>query len=530
MDTFDEMAPMPARRSGGRKPRRKRRQSVLAVASNIQAAIAAEMLIPSPRTPGGSRGRHLHRATSFNTQLRESFKSQEEGDSGFSEANRSLVHRYCTKLEESSVMDSIAPLARRMFQVMDHATVPKDSREVLISEARALYLNLSTDDRMYDGDDLERWLAAAAEKYGSGPGASVFSLYSLHMHRRKTGGCVCVCCARSLALRRGPPWRPTPSHYSSHLLPPASCPSLLAGARTLQESEWMQFISYQASRLPLDALAEELEVFISDLRQSSIVMNIQLTFGQEKTIDEVRRNASTIFEGIESELMPRAIECFTIMDVEDVEMITFEEALELYERLGDDAEEAKEEAMEMLESIDTDGSHVITRHDWLLYIEEICDQLTTPGQFEELCEELDSIASTLRDAAKLKPSTRRLRMDKTTSLFKAVVIASRAQRSEVVRGAGDQANAERTAALSGLMQRTRDAASTQQIITEAKYVHKLGYYDTSLNSRSLLFILSLLSALQKVEPIDGGGECDCGQRRDARHRNQRHSGLCERKS
>ena len=204
MDTFDEMAPMPARRSGGRKPRRKRRQSVLAVASNIQAAIAAEMLIPSPRTPGGSRGRHLHRATSFNTQLRESFKSQEEGDSGFSEANRSLVHRYCTKLEESSVMDSIAPLARRMFQVMDHATVPKDSREVLISEARALYLNLSTDDRMYDGDDLERWLAAAAEKYGSGPGASVFSFYSLHMHRRKTGGCVCVCVCVLRTLSRSP--------------------------------------------------------------------------------------------------------------------------------------------------------------------------------------------------------------------------------------------------------------------------------------------------------------------------------------
>ena len=96
-------------------------------------------------------------------------------------------------------MDSIAPLARRMFQVMDHATVPKDSREVLISEARALYLNLSTDDRMYDGDDLERWLAAAAEKYGSGPGASVFSFYSLHMHRRKTGGCVCVCVLRTLS-------------------------------------------------------------------------------------------------------------------------------------------------------------------------------------------------------------------------------------------------------------------------------------------------------------------------------------------
>ena len=194
-----------------------------------------------------------------------------------------LRDRYCTRLEKTSTLDSVAPLARRMFQVIDHSTVPKDVREVLITDAASLYCNLSTEDRAYGGDDLERWLVSAAQMFGSG------------------------------------------------------------SSRTVKESEWTRYIDYQSSRLPLDALATELEIFISDLRQASIVMNIQLTFGQEKTVDEVRRNATTIYTGIETELMPRAVECFKIMDVQGYEMITFEEALELYERLGDDAEDAKAE-------------------------------------------------------------------------------------------------------------------------------------------------------------------------------------------
>jgi hypothetical protein len=312
-DTFDADAAlvMPV----ARKPRRRRRRtSVLLTAQTVQSAMAKAAEMPSPRTPRGSRGRHLMRASSFNTQLMESFQSANSGELD----KIDLRDRYCTKLEQSSVLDSVAPLARRMFQVIDHSTVPKDSREVLITEAGALYCNLSTEERAYDGEDLQRWLVSTAEMFGAG-----------------------------------------------------------VGARTVKESQWMKYIDYQASRLPLDILATEMEVFISDLRQASIVMNIQLTFGQEKTIDEVRRNAKTIFAGIETELMPRAIECFKIMDVESDEMITFEEALELYERLGEDAEDAKEEAMEMLESIDSDGSHVISRHDWLLYIEEICDQVST---------------------------------------------------------------------------------------------------------------------------------------------------------
>ena len=308
-DTFNEDLVMPV----ARKPRRRRRRtSVLLTAQTVQKAMAKAEEMPSPRTPRGSRGRHLKRASSFNTQLMESFQSANSGDLD----KIDLRDRYCTKLEQSSMLDSVAPLARRMFQVIDHSTVPKDSREVLITEAGALYCNLSTEERAYDGEDLQRWLVSSAEMFGAG-----------------------------------------------------------AGARTVKEAQWMKYIDYQASRLPLDILATEMELFISDLRQASIVMNIQLTFGQEKTIDEVRRNATTIFAGIETELMPRAVECFKIMDVESVEMITFEEALELYERLGEDAEDAKEEAMEMLESIDSDGSHVISRHDWLLYIEEICDQV-----------------------------------------------------------------------------------------------------------------------------------------------------------
>ena len=79
-------------------------------------------------------------------------------------------------------------------------------------------------------------------------------------------------------------------------------------------------------------------------------------------------------------------------------------------------------------------------------------QLTTPGQFEELCEELDSIATTLRAAAALAPSPRRIEMDRATGFFSAAVEACSVQRAEVIEAAGVRANTERAAALAGLAQ------------------------------------------------------------------------------